>query len=457
MKKQKLTIVLASVLVISVLVNIMLIGWILSVTPKTYEQTYTWEQINNDDSISSGYVFYLYLGFDKQKREFLDDNEFLIGDKIDYCNIEMLVKKPEDLTIEPEKIEIVSPSGLTYQENFRQTTNENYFTAGYLSKYGERAIINFDESGLWSLRIEFEHEGRPIGFRYCGIYSKNFDYNSKITVFNSDINVNVYTTSEYAQLRSARASEASAFWSTISTFALIAAAVIAVFTLAYYLWSFNKQREISYAQQNRIEIYEPLYDEITKINDNLEKFGCSFNAKSTLKVFDNLKASQKIRIPKSLEDKIKYFDKLSRKYYNLHYKARIILKEEIDSVVDRYSIEGVNRGETTEESRQILESVRRIKQQVVEQYHGDFFAGKTFDKREKSSLRELRSYLKYNDRYTEDHIFNRIFSQIANNQTILELRYIHTELIYFSKELENYLSQKISDILNIYESKLEDI
>lgn len=457
MKKSTLLLMLTSVLVLSILANIILTEQLLSTTPRTYQQTYTWDQIKNDDSLPSAYVFYLYLGSDKQKKEFLGDNEFLVGDKINYCNIVMLQKKPGELVVEPKKIEIVSPSGLVYSDTFRRVYDESSFIAGHLSKYGERAIVNFNESGLWSIRIEFEHEGTPVGFCYWGAYPKDFGYDSKITVFNSDINANVYTTSEYAQLRAARASETSASWSKISAIAVIAAVVIAVITLGYYLWSFKRQREISYVQQNRIEIYEPLYNEITKISEALEKFKCPFNAKSTLKVWDNLKPSQKIRVPKSLEDKIKYFDELGRKYHDLHYKARIILKEGIDTVVDRYAIEGVTGEEITALSIQTENIVRRIKQQLVEQYHGDFFAGKIFGKKGKSALRELHSYLKHRNKYTEEYIFNRILSQIENNQIISELRSIHRELIQNTKELEKYLQQKISIILNNYESKLEDI
>ena len=445
-----------TILVLSILLNFILIGWIVAITPRTYELNYTWNEITKDNDINSAYAFHLYIGSDKQK-ELLEEHEFLIGDRVDYCNIVMLQKKPEGLNVEPEKIEIVSPSGVVHSENFRQNSNENIFTAGHLSKYGERAIAIFNESGLWSIRIEFEHEGTPIGFLYPELYSYGFNDDSRISVFNSDININVYTTSEYAQLWSARASESSAFWSKISTIAIIAAAVIAVGTLAYYLWSFKKQREISYAQQNRIEIYEPLYNEITEINERLREFECPFNAKSTLKVWDNLKPSQIIRIPQSLGEIIKYLDKLGRKYYEFHYEARIILKEGIDSVVDQYAIEGVTGGEITALSMQIEESVRRIKQQLVEQYHGDFFAGEIFGEKGKPALRELRSYLKHRNKYTEEYLFDRILSQIENNQIILNLRGVHTELIFNSKELENYLNQKISDILVNYESRLEDI
>ena len=211
------------------------------ITAGAYE--YTWNQIQDDESISSSFTFHLYAGAPKQKEGFLENDEFLLGDRLDYCNIVILETKPDKLEVEPKKIEIVTPSGLTYSENFRQTRNENSFTAGHLSKDGERAIANFNESGLWSIRIEFQHEGTPIGFRYCGTYSKDFDYDSKITVFNSGINVNVYTTSEYAQLRAARASETSAFWSYISTIFLIIAAIIAVISILVSLWKHRKEQD----------------------------------------------------------------------------------------------------------------------------------------------------------------------------------------------------------------------
>ena len=461
MKRSKLILVLTSILVISILANMFLTGWIISITPNNYDQTYNWNQIINDDSISSAHVFYLYLGSTKQKKEFLEDNEFLLGDRIDYCNIVMLKKKPEDLEVEPTKIEIISPSGLTYPENypeiFKQTTNENSFTAGKLSKYGERAIAKFNESGLWSIRIEFEHEGTPIGFRYCGTYSKDFDCDSKITVFNSDINVNVYTTSEYAQLRAARASETSALWSTISTYVLIIATVIAVGTLAYYLWSFKKQREISYAQQNRIEIYEPLYNEITEINKKLIKFECPFNANSALEEWKNLKPSVRIRVPEYVEDEIKKFDELGNKFFELHTASFGILNEKINTVINGYAIKDAPRGIQNAHTNAIRNNLNIKKRQLLEQHHGDFFIGEIPSNMKKSVLKELRSYLKNNKKYTEEHVFNRILSQIENNQTILDLRGMHTELIYQEKKLEGSLKEKINNILNNFESKLEEI
>lgn len=448
-------------LILSILVNVLfLTGWILSTMPITNETTYTWNQINNDNSISSAYAFFLYLGSNKQKEEFLEDNEFLLGDRIDYCNIEILVKKPDNLDIKPETIAVVAPNGEIYRGNskiFSQTTDENSFTAGRLSKYGDTAIVNFNESGLWSIRIEFNAEGAPIGFRYYEPDLIKFDDNSKITVFNSGINVNVYTTSEYAQLRAARAAETNARWSTISTYVLIGTAIIAVGTLVYYLWSFKRQRQISYAQQNRLEIYEPLYNEIMKINVVLNKFECPFNAQSISQVWNSLEPSQKIRVPISLENMINDFNKLGKRYYSLHYEARSMLKEKIDTVVNRYAIEGVTRGEITALSTQIEESVQRIKQQLIEQYHGDFFKGELSIGRGKIALKNLRSYLKNKNKYTEESIFNRILSQIENKQEILELRRIHADLINLTNQMEITLKEKINDILNNYESKLEDI
>lgn len=169
-----------------------------------------------------------------------------------------------------------------------------------------------------------------------------------------------------------------------------------------------------------------------------------------------MKPGIKIRVPDSVKEKITTFDRYGRRYYNLYYDSKDVVKKKIDSVLNRYKLRGISIGITDDESLEIKNRFNRRKQQVFEEYRGDFFAGELFDMRGRPSFRRLLSMLN-NTTVTEQYIFNRIVTSLENEKTIIDLKDAHERLQNYSKSFEAVLKNKINTILSKYESKLEEI
>lgn len=203
----------------------------------------------------------------------------------------------------------------------------------------------------------------------------------------------------------------------------------------------RKEREAQYAIQNRQKIYDPLYDEIKQIHKALDEFRDPFNARSTLKVWDEFKPSVKLRVPDELGKIIRKFDIKARKFYKLHYEASQIL---YSSVIEATKIWGHNY--------QIDEIPRTIAINILEDYKEDFLAGHPL---EALRGRDLKSLLKTKEESSVSGFFDDVCSSIEKDSTIIELRKIQKELIEGEiGGLEKYLEKKIDHILKKYESKL---
>lgn len=237
---------------------------------------------------------------------------------------------------------------------------------------------------------------------------------------------------------------------------LLGGLIAGIATLWVSLYLQKKERFASGASQQRIDFYEPLYNEIVKINKDLTEFKCPFNAKDTLTVWENLKPSAKNRVLESIKEKITDFDRLGRAYYELYIESLDILNRRIDSTMNRYRVEGITRGEINRESLDLRNTFNNRKQALLQEYQSDFFIERLSDTRGRPSFERLRSMLS-NKNITRQQIFDRITSSIENEQTIIELRAARNELLTFSREFETDLKTRIDDILNRYEKKLNKI
>jgi len=216
-----------------------------------------WSVIEKED-ISPAFVFYLYLHSWEPDTEYLQETEFLLGDVIDYCNINIIKRKPTDLEINPERIKFISPSKKIYEANL--TGSGDYFKAGKFTRSKEDVLVILNESGIWSIDIMFDNEA-PLSL-ISTVDFEIFANNSEIHIFYGT-NINVYTNLEYQQLRVAKAleesteaAEDSRNWAIASTIALSIAAIIAAATL-YHNYRI-KRREIK--AECKLKVGEGLLD-----------------------------------------------------------------------------------------------------------------------------------------------------------------------------------------------------
>ena len=278
MHKKRMT---SSILISFTILTIVLVTGFISTNSHAFVID-NWNQIKDHEDVS-GFVFHLSL-HSWLEREYLEWNEFVMGDLIDYCSFSIVRKNPEYLEIEPVKIIITSPNIIPYEANFSKSEEENFFTAGKFTQSVEDAIATLNESGIWSLELIF-NDNTSIKWIYTN--SKNtpddFTDSSEFHVFYGSL-INVYTNLEYQQLKSAKLLQKSAeesaestSWLTRYTFASFLAVAAAIGTIILTLYLSGKERRILYARQNRIEFYEPLYNEVNEINKKLNKFEQPFN------------------------------------------------------------------------------------------------------------------------------------------------------------------------------------
>lgn len=202
----------------------------------------------------------------------------------------------------------------------------------------------------------------------------------------------------------------------------------------------RKERAAQYATQNRQEIYDPLYNEIKQIHKALDEFRDPFNARPTLKVWDEVKPNVKLRVPDELVEIIRKFDDKARKFYELYCKASQILRSSVIKAIEKFPYDPIYGIPGT------------IAENILEDYKGDFLAGCPLETQHK---RDLKSLLKTKEESSVSGFFDDVCSSIEKDSTIIELRKIQKELIEGEiGDLEKYLEKKIDHILKKYESKL---
>jgi len=164
----------------------------------------SWNQHKEHEEVE-GFVFKLDF-HSWWNRSYLEWNEFIMGDMIDFCTVTLLRKNPNDLEAKPIKIIINSPSNIQYESYFKKGGGEDFYYAGKFSQSSDEIIVKLNESGIWSVDIIF-NESYNIEWIYTG--SEEFQNNSEFHIFYGSL-VNVYTNLEYQQLKASKALEESA-------------------------------------------------------------------------------------------------------------------------------------------------------------------------------------------------------------------------------------------------------
>lgn len=231
---------------------------------------------------------------------------------------------------------------------------------------------------------------------------------------------------------------------------LIGVVLGGLITLGVNLHLQSKERESQYAIQNKREIYEPLYDEVKRKLKALKEFSDPFNAATTLKTWAEFKPSIRLRVPDELKKLIQRFDDKGREYYNLHWKAGIILREHISECLDEVRSEVDDR----EYSRGNFDILKR---NISEAYGGDFYIGKILREKRHAYAPERIIKFRSDSSLTFEDFFNMICCSIENEQAVIDLGKARGDIIEATEELEKYLKAKIDFILEKYESKLAKI
>ena len=204
-----------------------------------------WAQIKKYDYNDSA-VFQLYID-SSLRLKYLEKNEYLLGDKINYCNLWFLGYYPKKMDVEAFSISFTSPSGRLYPMYFHYDIKRDlYYTA-----FSDGIVLN--ESGIWYIDITFLNQPRYM-WEYSGDILRRIKDSSIIKPY-SEKTIIVYTNLEYQQLRAAKASEEASvhsrnsvialFITAIATFAAACVAAYNVFLSKNYMIKSMEEQEKS--------------------------------------------------------------------------------------------------------------------------------------------------------------------------------------------------------------------
>jgi len=425
-----------------------------SKTSNAFEIEENWGDVKKFNWTNS-VVFTIYIDSNLDK-EYLNENEFLLGDKINYCNIIFIDYFPGYMDTIPIKINFISPSGRPYSKYFffMEKIEDKYpkYTTGWDPKTDDE-IVALNESGVWEMEIIFDGNA-DYYWEYNGDYQTLKD-SSKIKLFYHDFFV-TYTNAEYQQLKSAKISaETSNMYRTSLVIAIITVIIaLSGIILKYYFDTRNKKA--MYARQNRIEIYQPLYEELIKKVKKLESWYFPFNKGTALDTWEKMDYSMKDRVPTNIIEKIDSYNKYVeeyREYYN-HISSDILPKA-IAVVLGKYRKKD-EPGVVSKKTIESAEEYTKIKYKILEEYKRDFLVGIYPENHNRNYLTEILSYLD-NKNLTEMDIFQEIVDLLSKDENVVHLRDLNKKLIEFSNDFIELLKDTIDTILKKYEGKTKDL
>ncbi|MFB0562787.1 MAG: hypothetical protein ACETWM_16435 [Candidatus Lokiarchaeia archaeon] len=235
---------------------------------------------------------------------------------------------------------------------------------------------------------------------------------------------------------------------------------IIVFLLDLFFKGLEKEGQL--AIRNKHEIYEPLYNEIGKIHENINFYQIpsqiDVRKENPLIFWEELPLSVRRRAPEDITDLILDFSEKAKEYFYLYLEAGKIL---------RFSIRDVLR-----KRRQELEvddqELKIIEAKLYDSYGSDFYSGRILSRKHSYELDNLLKVK--NPEYIEDYkmipmsIFNEICSYIQNDkwifqsgprqhQWIKEFREAQNQLLTIIEKLKKLLEEKMDYITENYENR----
>lgn len=233
-----------------------------------------------------------------------------------------------------------------------------------------------------------------------------------------------------------------------------------VFFLDLFLRGLEKEGQL--AIKNKYEVYEPLYDQVEKIWENINLYQIpsqvDIRQENPLTFWEKLPPSVKRRAPGDIAQLIEDFYKKAKEYFYLYLEAGKILRFSIRDVLRR-------RKQDLEMDDQEL---KLVEAKLYDSYSSDFYSGKILNIKHSYELEDLLKIKKPEN--INDHkmipmsIFNEICSYIerdrfpfqsgaSQHHWIKEFRECRDQLLKIIEEIKKLLELKIDYITNNYENR----
>jgi len=322
-----------------------------------YASGYSYKELL--DVLGDGEFFIFNLRFDSlSKKNDLENNEFIFNDKLTVCYLTILEKKPESFSIKPLTINIISPSKKIYNGTF-EDFGIDYYIVQFPFTLENDSSITLNETGNWWILINFNKSDSLMTWFFSGSDSRSFTENSSVELFRG-FSINVLSNSDYQQYKSAKASEKAAnaleknaisaedgaFWSKISTGALITAAIIAIISIII-------QKRIS---NEKIKEDKIIRDEVEKTRIRKIKADCK------LKMSEGLLGVQFILYP--LEEFLNKIKNNKYKYYRNAQKEAEKIFDELEKHLNKVRV-GLVYVYTFPEARELYDDVLNLSKNNV--------------------------------------------------------------------------------------------
>jgi hypothetical protein len=233
-----------------------------------------------------------------------------------------------------------------------------------------------------------------------------------------------------------------------------------VFFLDFFLRGLEKEGQL--AIKNKYEIYEPLYDQIGKIWENVNLYQIprqvDIRQENPLTFWEKLPPSVKRRAPGDIAQLVEDFYKKAKEYFYLYLEAGKILRFSIRDVLKK-------RKQDLEMDDQEL---KLVEAKLYDSYSSDFYSGKILNIKHSYELEDLLKIKKQeniNDyKLIPMSIFNEICSYIeldrfpfqsgaSQHHWIKEFRECRDQLLKIVEEIKKLLELKIDYITNNYENR----
>ncbi|MHA1604287.1 MAG: hypothetical protein ACTSV0_06680 [Candidatus Freyarchaeota archaeon] len=222
------------------------------------------------------------------------------------------------------------------------------------------------------------------------------------------------------------------------------------------------EREARLAVKNKLEIYEPLYNEIEKIRVSIETYQLpkrvEVSLENPLHSWAALPHSVKRRAPKDLADLITDFSQKVGEYFHLYLEAGKVLRFYIRDVLKRRRREL----EMDDQELSIIEA------KLYDAYSSDFYSGRVLDKKHSYELEDLiraKNTENIHDiRIVPMSIFNEICSliekdrwpfqsEVRQHRWIKEFRESQSRLMETIEKIKKNLEEKMDYITENYEDR----
>lgn len=235
---------------------------------------------------------------------------------------------------------------------------------------------------------------------------------------------------------------------------LIGVIIGGLITLGVNLKIQRRYNAIMYAQKNREQIYEPLYDEIITKLRQFKIYSNPAGPYNYLRTWNEFTESVKFRIPIQLKRLIEQFEINAKKYPFKYDRAtdslKLQIEKEIKEIIKENNIQVINDNYYYSEKINL----------VLILYKNDLLAGELLNTERNFTLMGdilIGNILFKEINYKFEDFYERINPKINTIDSIMLLRKETSNMIEIAMKLEKYLKNKIEYTLKIYKGRLSKI